>query len=88
MSIKSKFFFIDCSEAAACCNKAQYEEANNFEKARLMLHLLFCKTCRKFSTKNSKLTGLLKKSKIETCPEDTKHQWREQIKKEFAEERT
>jgi hypothetical protein len=88
MSEKSKFFFIDCSEAANCCNKSQYEEANFLEKAKLMLHLALCKTCRKFSGKNSKLTHLLKKSHLQTCPEENKQQWREQIKKEFAEERT
>ncbi|MDR5591723.1 hypothetical protein [Christiangramia sp. SM2212] len=88
MSKKSKFSFVDCSEAATCCDKAQYEEANLFEKAKLMLHLFFCKTCRKFSNRNSKLTHLMKESKLETCPEEKKKQWKEQIKKEFAEERT
>ncbi len=88
MSKKSKLFFIDCSEAAKCCDKSQYDEANLLEKAKLMLHLAFCNTCRKFSDKNSKLTHLLKKSKLETCSEEKKKQWREQIKKEFAEERT
>ncbi|SDS04632.1 hypothetical protein [Christiangramia echinicola] len=88
MSKKSKFFFIDCSEAADCCNKAQYEEANFLDKAKLYIHLILCKTCRKFSQRNSKLTDLLDKSKIEPCPEEKKQQWREEIKKEFAEERT
>lgn len=88
MSGKSKFFFIDCSEAAECCNKSQYEEAKLLDKMKLMLHLVYCKTCRRFASKNSKLTKLLKKSSIKTCPEENKKQWREKIKKEFAEERT
>jgi len=88
MSKKTTFLFFDCSEAAKCCDKAQYKEANLFEKIKLMLHLALCKTCRKFSERNSKLTHLMKDSKLETCSEEKKDQWREQIKKEFAEERS
>jgi len=88
MSKKAKFLFFDCSEAARCCDKAQYKEANLFEKAKLMVHLALCKTCSKFAERNSKLTHLLKDSKLETCPEEKKEQWREQIKKEYAEGRS
>ena len=88
MSKKSKLFFIDCTEAATCCDKSQYDEASLLEKAKLMLHLAFCKTCKKFAERNTRLTHLLKDAKLETCPEEKKKQWREEIKKEFAEERT
>lgn len=88
MSNKNKIFFIDCSKAIDCCNKSQYEEASFLDKAKLLLHIAFCKTCRKFTDRNSKLTHLIKKSKIETCPEEKKQQWKEEIKKEYAEERT
>ncbi|CAL67827.1 hypothetical protein [Christiangramia forsetii] len=87
MSKKSNFLFVDCSEAATCCDKAQYEEADFLEKIKLTIHLMFCKTCRKFSKRNSKLTNLMQESKLETCPEEKKNQWRQQIKKEFAEDR-
>ena len=83
-----KYFFIDCSKAADCCNKAQYEEAKFLDKAKLYLHLAFCKTCRKFTQKNTKLTQLIKKSKLQTCSEEKKEQWRDEIRKEYAEERT
>ncbi|GAA4316875.1 hypothetical protein GCM10023115_42040 [Pontixanthobacter gangjinensis] len=85
---EKNYFFIDCSKAADCCNKAQYKEAKLLDKAKLYLHLVFCKTCRKFTQKNTKLTQLIKKSRIQTCPEEKKEQWRKEIKKEFAEERT
>ena len=39
MGKKAKFLFLDCSEAAECCDKAQYEEANLFEKAVLPVQL-------------------------------------------------
>ncbi len=87
MSNKRKFFFIDCSEAAECCNKSQYKEAKFIDKVKLMFHLTFCKTCRSFSSNNSKLTGLIEKSKIEICPDEKKEQWRKEIKKELVEER-
>lgn len=88
MNIKSKFLFVDCSEAATCCDKAQYKEANFLEKVKLTIHLALCKTCRKFSDRNSRLTHLIKDSNLKTCPEEKKKQWRDEIKKEFAEERT
>lgn len=81
-----KLFFIDCSKAAECCNKSQYKEAKPLDKMKLFLHLTFCQACRKFSSKNSKLTEAIKKSKIQSCPEEQKQAWREQIKKEFAED--
>jgi hypothetical protein len=88
MGKKNKFSFMDCSKAAICCDKAQYEEANFFEKIKLGFHLLLCKTCRKFSARNSRLTGLMKDSKLETCTEDQKRQWKESIKKEYSGQRT
>lgn len=87
MSRMSKLLFIDCSRAAECCNKAQYKEARPLEKMKLYFHLAFCKTCRQFSEKNSKLTRALQKSKLRSCPEEQKQAWREQIKKEFAEDK-
>ena len=88
MSDKSKILFLDCSEAATCCDKAQYAEANFFEKIKLSIHLLLCKTCRKFSKRNTKLTGLIKDSNLETCPEEKKKEWRETIRKEYSEEKS
>lgn len=87
MSDKRKTLFLDCSEAATCCDKAQYAEANFFEKIKLSIHLLLCKTCRRFSKRNTKLTGLIKDSKLETCPEEKKKEWRETIQKEYSEEK-
>lgn len=86
MSRMRKLFFIDCSEAAECCDKSQYKEAKPLEKMKLLIHLTFCRACRKFSSKNSKLTEAIKKSKLQTCPEEQKRAWRERIKKEFAED--
>ncbi|MCP9201575.1 hypothetical protein MKO06_16815 [Gramella sp. GC03-9] len=84
MSKLNKLFFVDCSKAAECCNKAQYKEANSLEKFKLRLHLLFCQTCRNLASKNTKLTQTIERSKIEPCPEAQKKQWKETIKKEYV----
>lgn len=82
MSKLNKLFFVDCSKAAECCNKAQYREANSLEKFKLRFHLLFCKTCRNLVSRNTKLTQTIQRSKILPCPEENKKQWKETIKRE------
>lgn len=83
MSKKKKSFFVDCSEAAICCDKAQYAEASFFEKIKLRIHLLLCQTCRKFSARNNKLSGLIKDSNLECCSEEKKEEWRKNIKQGY-----
>ena len=82
MSKMNKLFFVDCSKAAECCNKAQYKEAKSLEIFKLKLHLLFCNTCRQFVSKNTKLTETIEKAHLETCPEEQKQQWKETIRHE------
>lgn len=84
MSRMSKLFFIDCSKAAECCNKAQYKEAKPAEKLKLKFHMLFCGACRKFVKRNTKLTETVKKANIQTCTEDQKKTWKEAIDQEYA----
>ena len=88
MSKKSKSLFVDCSEAATCCTKAQYDEAGFFEKIKLTIHLAFCRTCRTFSSRNSKLTRKLKEANLECCSEEKKKEWRENISKLQSEKHT
>lgn len=85
MNAKNTFLFISCKEAANCCDKAQYEEASALQRLKLMVHLFICKTCRKYSSNNAKLTGLIKKSDLETCNETNKQIWREEINRRMAE---
>lgn len=84
MSRLKKLFFIDCTEANNCCDRAQYNDAKPLERIRLIAHLLVCKTCRKYTFRNRKLTRLLKKSKIEPCPEEAKKKWKEELQREYA----
>lgn len=84
MSIMSKLFLIDCSKAAECCNKVQYKEAKTMEKLKLKFHILFCKACKKFTVRNSKLTEVVEKANIQTCTEDQKKAWKETLDREYA----
>ncbi|OSS40134.1 hypothetical protein C723_1251 [Christiangramia flava JLT2011] len=51
-----------------------------------MLHLAYCKACRKYTSKNKKLTKLMENSRIERCTEAQKKQWKDAIQKEYAKE--
>ncbi len=81
---KKKTLLIDCSEAAQCCDKNQYKEASRTEKLKMLLHLIYCKKCRKYSSHNSKLTELINKSKLHSCSESEKKCWKEKIEKELT----
>lgn len=79
------FLFISCEEAAKCCNKGQYNDASLVEKFQLVMHLLICKPCRKYTAVNTKLTRLLNKADIESCDEKDKSAWREEINRKISE---
>lgn len=55
----SNKIFIPCEEANHVCDKSQYKEATLWEKIKLNIHLIYCKACRKYSSRNSKLTNLM-----------------------------
>lgn len=76
--------FIKCSEATRCCDKAQYEEASFFEKLKIHLHIFFCRPCKKYTEKNTRLTKLIKESKIKTCTEKEKQHWKQEIAEETS----
>ncbi len=81
---KPKFFILDCSGAANCCDKKEYNEASLREKTSMIIHNLFCKRCREYSTKNSKLTELIKKARIKGCTSEEKRNIKERLKKEIS----
>ncbi|MFZ0489899.1 MAG: hypothetical protein WBV11_07945 [Salegentibacter sp.] len=81
---KKTSFLIDCSEAADCCDKAQYDEAGNLERMKMLLHLLFCSRCRDYTMKNTRLTKLLRKAELQSCTEEEKRRWQEKIDSEVS----
>ncbi len=68
-----------CEEANHVCDKNQYKEANFMERLWLVIHLLYCSACRKYSFNNNKLSKALKKSNIQTISQSDK----EALKKLF-----
>lgn len=79
-----KFLFIKCSESSELCDKAQYEEASLLEKIKIHLHNFFCKPCSDYSSKNVKLTKIIKEADIKTCSEAEKQSWKDKITQETA----
>ncbi|MDO5972139.1 hypothetical protein Q4Q35_20255 [Flavivirga aquimarina] len=56
---------IPCEDANHVCDKTQYKEATLWEKIILNIHLIYCRVCRKYTKNNTKLTKVIKKSKVE-----------------------
>ena len=81
---KSKQIFIPCNEASHVCDKNQYSEASLWEKIRLTLHLAYCRACRGYSSRNSKLTKLMKKGNAKTIDSKTKSELEQLIQKELS----
>ncbi len=81
---KFKSFFLTCTEANHCCDKAQYDEATFLEKIKIHIHNFFCKPCKKFTDDNNKLSALVKKANLKTCTEEEKKAWKNKIEKEVT----
>lgn len=47
---------LKCDSVCTICDKAQYNEASLYDKMCLIMHLIFCKTCRDYVRNNRKLT--------------------------------
>jgi hypothetical protein len=81
---KKKSLLPDCAEAGYCCDKKQYNEASSLEKIKMLIHMAFCKPCRDYASKNTKLTKLIEKSNLKPCPEEEKKIWKETIEKQIS----
>ena len=64
-----KRILMSCDEANHICDKNQYKESSGVERIKLIIHLAYCKACRKYSMSNHKLTDLIKKSEVAKKPE-------------------
>lgn len=63
---------ISCEEAAQICDKSQYKEASFWDIVKLRFHVWYCKTCKKYTRKNSKLTTLCNQSKLSMLSDEEK----------------
>ena len=53
-------FNINCNQGKMLCDKNQYKEASFLEKIKLNFYLLVCSECRKYTSKNIKLSKAMK----------------------------
>lgn len=74
---------IGCSEANHICDKSQYKEATLWEKIKLNIHLIYCRACRKYTARNTKLTQAIKNPKVNTVSEDEKSELQELLNQQM-----
>lgn len=74
---------MSCTEANHVCDKTQYKEAGLWEKILLNLHLLYCKACRKYTARNSKLTKTISRSHLKSMDTSAKSALKEQLEREM-----
>lgn len=72
---------ISCEDAAHICTKSQYKEASFWEILKLRIHILYCKTCAKFSKRNKTLTSLCDNASLNTLSEKEKESMKKDLEK-------
>jgi hypothetical protein len=80
---KNNKLFITCEEANHNCDKSQYNEASFWEKVTLIIHLLYCRVCKKHSSNNTKLNKTIVKTKIDCLELKDKQKMKECFEKEL-----
>ena len=75
---------LKCHEANHICDKNQYKEATFMEKVILTIHLMYCRACRKYTAKNTKLTKLIKNPKVETLDDSAKNKLQQAFEAELG----
>tara|TARA_R110002020_G_C16221039_1_gene767655 strand:+ start:76 stop:324 length:249 start_codon:yes stop_codon:yes gene_type:complete len=76
--------FVDCKKANHVCDKSQYNESGFWEKVRLNIHLIYCGACRKYSSRNIKLSKMVNNAKLEPISEDQKNILRARLQEELS----
>lgn len=74
---------ITCQEASNICNKSQYKEASFWDIVKLRIHLLYCKTCKQYSKKNSELTSMCDRAGLTMLSKDDKERMKRDLEKKF-----
>jgi len=72
-----------CEKANHVCDKNQYKEAGLLEKIRLSFHLIYCRACRKYSSRNNKLSKAIERSDLKTMDHMDKQEIKDVLKREL-----
>lgn len=83
---KKNKIFISCDEANHSCDKNQYKEASLLEMILLNIHLIYCRACREYSSRNGKLSKYFKDPKVINLDFNTKEKMKEDLKRKLQEE--
>jgi len=75
---------ISCEQATTICTKSQYREAGILERLQLRLHLLYCKSCARFSLKNRKLTDLCDRASLQKLTDPEKEAMKRRLHEEHS----
>lgn len=73
----------ECHEANHICDKNQYNEATFWEKVRLNIHLIYCRACRKYSIRNSKLTKAVNNPTVQTVSTSEKEAMKQRLQEQL-----
>jgi hypothetical protein len=82
---KGNKLFISCEQAIQYCNKSQYKEITFYDKLILKIHIFICKLCKAYTTKNTKLTQLLKDEKVQCMHPEHKMKMDSLLRQEILE---
>lgn len=74
---------LECHEANHICDKNQYKEAGFWEKVRLNIHLIYCRACRKYTVRNTKLTKAVKNPKVKSVTTADKNALKRRLQQEL-----
>ncbi|MFD1063829.1 hypothetical protein ACFQ1Q_11290 [Winogradskyella litorisediminis] len=78
---------LNCHEANHICDKNQYKEATLKEKIILTIHLMYCRACRKYTARNTKLTKLIKNPKVEALDNSAKSKLQQAFDAELSKQK-
>lgn len=75
---------IPCNEANHICDKTQYKDASFWDMVILNIHLLYCRACRKYTARNTKLSKAIQKAQVKSLPNQEKEDLKEKLRKAMA----
>ncbi len=72
-----------CKKANHVCDKNQYNEAGLFEKIKLTIHLIYCRACKKYSSRNNLLTKIIANYDLKSISQNDKNEIKDKIHQEL-----
>ncbi len=74
---------VECHEANHICDKNQYKESTLLEKIKLNVHLIYCRACRKYSARNTKLSKIINNPRVHTVSQSEKELMKQRLQEQL-----